>query len=268
MARPGGSRLDWTDAREAWVLTIDADVRPRPGLVRAMLAHARSTALDVLSVATQQEIDGAGEGLLHPSMLTTLVYRFGIPGGRYRRIADVQANGQCFLARRAVLEAVGGFAAVRESICEDITLARRLVERGHEVGFFEAGHLVSVRMYPDWQSTWRNWPRSLPMRDRYFGIQGGIGLVEVLFVQALPLPLLVLSRLVGVRSPGLERINLLLLATRLGILAGTSRAYTQRPATYWLSPLADLPVAIRLIASAIRRTHTWRGRVLVRGGDS
>ena len=263
-----GLQTGLDNARDTWIVTIDADVRPKPGLVRAMLAHARTTSLDVLSVATQQEIDGAGEGLLHPSMLTTLVYRFGIPGGRYRRISDVQANGQCFLARRTVLEAVGGFAAVRDSICEDITLARRLVEHGHEVGFFEAGRLVSVRMYPDWRSTWHNWPRSLPMRDRYFGIRGSLGLVEVLLVQALPLPLLVMSKLFGIRSAGLARVNLLLLAIRLGILAGTSRAYTHRPMTYWLSPLADLPVAIRLIASAFRRTHMWRGRVLVRGGDS
>ena len=254
-------------ARGTWILTIDADVRPRPGLVRALLAHARSTSLDVLSVATRQEIDGAGEGLLHPSMLTTLVYRFGIPGGRYRRIADVQANGQCFLARRAVLDVAGGFAAVRDSICEDITMARRLVEHGNEVGFFEAGSLVSVRMYPDWQSTWRNWPRSLPMRDRYFGVQGVLGLTEVLLVQATPIPLLAVLWLGGVRSTGLARINLLLLATRFGILAGTARAYSERPVTYWLSPLADLPVALRLIASAMQRQHTWRGRVLVRGGD-
>jgi dolichol-phosphate mannosyltransferase len=262
-----GLQAGLDNARAPWILTIDADVRPRPGLVRAVLVHAHETSLDVLSVATKQEIDGAGEGLLHPSMLTTLVYRFGIPGGRYRTIADVQANGQCFLARRAVLDTVGGFAAVRDSICEDITLARRLVERGHEVGFFEAGRLVSVRMYPDWRSTWRNWPRSLPMRDRYFGVRGALGLAEVLLVQALPIPLLVGSRLTGARSTGLAQVNLILLVARLGILAGTARAYAERPATYWLSPLVDLPIALRLIASAMQREHTWRGRVLVRRGD-
>jgi dolichol-phosphate mannosyltransferase len=262
-----GLQAGLDNARSNWVLTIDADVRPRPGLVRALLAHADTTGLDVLSVATRQEIEGAGEGLLHPSMLTTLVYRFGIPGGRYRRVADVQANGQCFLARRTVLEESGGFAAVRDSICEDITLARRLVEQGHEVGFYEAGRLVSVRMYPDWQSTWRNWPRSLPMRDRYFGVRGFVGLAEVLFVQASPLPILVAVSLGGARSTVLAKVNLLLLLTRVGILAGTARAYTDRPLTYWLSPLVDLPVALKLIRSAIQRKHTWRGRALVRGGN-
>jgi len=262
-----GLQAGLEQARSEWSLTIDADVRPAPALVRSLLAHAEESGLDILSVATRQEIHDAGEGLLHPAMLTTLVYRFGIPGGRYRRIEDVQANGQCFLARRSVLESTGGFASVRDSVCEDITLARQLVEDGYEVGFFEAGDLVSVRMYPDWRATWRNWPRSLPMRDRYFGLHGALGLAEVLLVQALPLPLLGLTRLSRTRTGWLVPLNVGLLLTRLGILAGTARAYDHPPATYWLSPLADLPVAIRLIASALQREHTWRGRVLVRGGD-
>ncbi len=262
-----GLQAGLDEARSEWILTIDADVRPEPALVRSLLAHADASGLDVLSVATRQEIHNAVEGLLHPAMLTTLVYRFGIPGGRYRRIEDVQANGQCFLARRAVLDGTGGFAAVRDSICEDITLARQLVEDGYEVGFFEAGDLVSVRMYPDWRATWRNWPRSLPMRDRYFGFHGVLGLAEVLLVQALPLPLLGLTKLTRTQTRWLVPLNVGLLLTRLGILAGTARAYNHQPLTYWLSPLVDLPVALRLIASALQREHTWRGRVLVRGGD-
>jgi len=50
---------------------------------------------------------------------------------------------------------------------------------------------------------------------------------------------------------------------RIGVLAGTRRAYRNPAWTYWLSLLADLPVAAALIASALRRRHTWRGRALV-----
>jgi dolichol-phosphate mannosyltransferase len=221
-------------------------------------------------VATRQEIVGAGQGLLHPSLLSTLVYRFGIPGGTARSVDAVQANGQCFLARTELLRRSGGFTAVQESLCEDVTLGRRLVAQGVPLGFFEAGELVTVRMYPDWHTLWRNWPRSLPMRDRYFGLPGALGLVEVLLVQSLPLPLLGLLAAVGDRAPRWAKAtNTVLAATRLGVLAGTARAYRRRPPTYWLSPLADLPAAITLIASALRRRHSWRGRALVRGlGDA
>jgi dolichol-phosphate mannosyltransferase len=56
---------------------------------------------------------------------------------------------------------------------------------------------------------------------------------------------------------------------RLGVLCGTARAYVDRPWSYWLSPLCDLPAALRIIQSALTRRHTWRGRSYVRskGGE-
>ena len=145
---------------------MDADVRPSAPLTLALLGQAKREGLAALSVATLQEIESVGEGLLHPSMLTTLVYRFGMPGSVIRRVSEVQANGQCFLFRREHLEACGGFEGTRHSLCEDITIARTLVASGYPIGFFEAGDLVFVKMYADWRDTWDNWTRSLPMHDQ------------------------------------------------------------------------------------------------------
>lgn len=257
--------LQQLDARSGWVLTIDADVRPAPPLIRSLLAHAAAESVPALSVATRQQIEGAGEALLHPSMLTTLVYRFGIPGQVARRVDQVQANGQCALYRRALLDRVGGFAAVKDSICEDVTIARMLVALGEPVGFYEAGDLVTTRMYEGARETWDNWPRSLPLRDRYAGAALWLGLLEVTVAQALPLPLLAVLRWRGPAPRVLIWAVSAALAMRVGVLAGTSRAYVTRPWSYWLSPLCDLPVAVLLWRGAFRRSHTWRGRTIVRG---
>ncbi len=184
--------LEHADPASDWILTLDADVRPGPALTRSLLAHARRSGDAVTSVATSQTISGAAEGVLHPAFLTTLVYRFGIPGHATADVSRVQANGPCSLYRRAALEECGGFAIGRSSRCEDVTVARALAAAGYPVGFYEADGLVSAEMYPSWRETWRNWPRSLPMRDRYMGIAGWIGLAEVVLAQALPLALLVL----------------------------------------------------------------------------
>ncbi len=258
--------LDSVSPNARWILTTDADVRPRPLLSRSLLAQAKRAELAALSVATQQEIEGIGEGLLHPCLLTTLVYRFGMPGKIMRRVSDVQANGQCFLFRRDALEACGGFEDARHSVCEDITVARALVTSGYRVGFYEAGDLVSVKMYENWRDTWSNWTRSLPMRDQFSGMYTLFGWLEVLLVQALPLPLLLFLVVTRMRSRWPEALNGILLAIRFGVLFGTAKAYQRRPWTYWLSPLCDLPVAVQLIRSALQRQHIWRGRVFIRGG--
>ena len=258
--------LDELDRSVTWVLTIDADVRPTEALTRSLLAYAEQSDLRALSVATRQELPTTGTAFVHPALLTTLVYRFGIPGQVTKSPSQVQANGQCFLIRRDLLATVGEFTAVRASICEDVTLARAIAAAGQNVGFFEAGDLVTTSMYPDGMTTLREWPRSLPMRDRYFGLAGVLGLAEVLFVQAAPLPLLLAFR--ALTAPRwMATLNLMLVATRVGVLAGTARAYRARPWTYWISPLFDLPAALLLLRSALRRRHVWRGRELVRGGN-
>lgn len=247
-----------------WLLTIDADVHPGTLLTRALLGRAKRSELAALSIATLQEIESLGEGLVHPALLTTLVYRFGIPGQVFQRVSEVQANGQCFLFRRDALEACGGFAQARASTCEDITMARMLVARGYAVGFYEAGDLVSVKMYDGWRDAWRNWTRSLPMRDQFSGRGTLSGWLEVAFVQALPLPLFLLLVMVRARRGWFLTLNGILAMMRTGVLFGTARAYRQRPRSYWLSPLCDIPVAIQLGRSALQRRHVWRGRVLVR----
>ncbi len=252
-----------------WALTIDADTVPAPELARALLAHAVESDEAAFSVATRQEIDGVGEGLLHPTLLTTLVYRFGPPGQVATRVSQAQANGQCCLFRREALEAVGGFASVRGSICEDVTIVRLLISKGAAVGFYEAGDLIRVRMYEGWRETWRNWTRSLPMRDRFFGAAGVVGLLEVTFAQALaPLTLAALLatwRPVTPLRGALIGVTVALTALRIGTLVGVGRAYVRRPWSFWLSPLCDLPVALQLWVSALRRRHVWRGRALLRG---
>jgi dolichol-phosphate mannosyltransferase len=122
--------LENTDPRSNWVLCIDADVRCSPLLVSSLLAHAERTGISTFSVATRQQLSSLAEALLHPSLLTTLVYRFGIPGKATRNRHQVLANGQCFISPRETLLKTDALRAAQLSLCEDVTIARRLAECG------------------------------------------------------------------------------------------------------------------------------------------
>ena len=255
--------LQRTSPASQWILTLDADVEAERLLVRSLIAHANRTGISAFSLATRQVVADWLDAIIHPAMLTTLVYRFGAPGGATANRHRVQANGQCFIAHRTALVQSQAFQAARASLCEDITIARRLAECGKSVGFYESDNLVTVRMYKNWRETWNNWPRSLPMRDQYFGWHEGFGLLKVLLLQALPLPIVVVSFWLA-WPRWLWITATVLLAIRVGILFGVARAYHARPATYWLSPLADIPVVLRIIHFALRRRHSWRGRTYLR----
>jgi dolichol-phosphate mannosyltransferase len=246
-----------------WILTVDADVWVSPKLVRSLLAHAEKTGVTTFSVATRQHLSGKLEALLHPAMLTTLIYRFGSPGRARRDIHKVQANGQCFLSQRNLLLRSDAFRAAQSSLCEDITIVRRLAECSQAIGFYESDGLVDVTMYNHWRETWNNWPRSLPMRDQYFGWREVVGLIGILLVQALPLPVFLLGIILPVPL-WLLILSAFLFMMRVGVLFGLARAYPTKPWPYWLSPLADLPVILRLIQFALRKRHHWRGRTYMR----
>ena len=55
-------------------------------------------------------------------------------------------------------------------------------------------------------------------------------------------------------------LDLALLAVRAALLGGLARAYTNRGAAFWLSPLADPAVAVRYTLSVFRPERRWRGR--------
>lgn len=247
------------EAQGECVLCLDADVRAAPELARALVAELRGSAAAALSLATCQRLADALDAVVHPSMLATLVYRFGIPGHVAQAPAAVQANGQCFIARRQALRECDAVGAAAASLCEDITIARRLAAAGHAVGFYEGEDLAAAAMHASGRQTWRNWPRSLSLRDQYFGWHGALGLAEVVLVQALPLPAVAAALLTGAPA-AVTGVFAALVGVRIGVMAGTARAYVRRPWTYWCSPLADVAVAAALVRSALRRRHVWRGR--------
>lgn len=257
-----------SDPDATWILTLDADVEPFPCLIDSLLAHAQHAYLDAFSAAPSLALSGPLETLLHPALLATLVYRRGLPGSVARTALEVQANGQCFVARRSMLVAAGAFAAAKDSRSDDLTIARRLVENGAQVGFFEGGRLARVRMYASLADCSRNWPRSLPLRDaRTTRVALSLAFAELALAQALPL-VVALATLAfrGRTDTFFFRTNLTLALARLGILAGMRRAY-ERPAwTYWLSPLADVPALALIVAASLNRAPRWRGRTLVPEG--
>lgn len=240
-------------ASSDWVVTLDADARPHPRLPTALVARAAGEHLDLVTVGGRFESPTAGSRWLHPAMLTTLVYRFGPPGAAAPSADRTMANGQCMALPRADFLRRGGLGPVRGAVVEDVALARRLAVDGHRVAFLEASNLLTVRMFESFRDTWRGWGRSLALPgveplDRQL-----VDLAIVVLAQALPLPRLALRR--G------DLLDVVLVASRLGTLVGTRRAYTRPDVAYWLSPLAD-PLAAASIALGLARRgrQTWRGR--------
>lgn len=237
------------------VVCLDADTRPRPGLLGALAAELETA--DWVSAGARFDCEGPGERWLHPSFLATLVYRYGpaaAPGGR------VLANGQCTATRRERFLAAGGYGPAVGHMTDDAALARALARRGWRVRFADASELLEVDMHDDLAGVWREWGRSIALADVEPPAWRAADAATVWLTMGLP----VLRLLAGRPRP----TDLGLLALRWALLAGLRGAYARRGAPFWLSPLADPLTAARLTWSSLRPPRRWRGREYGRPGTA
>lgn len=258
-------------AQGDWVLGMDADTAPRPGLVAAVVAAARKAGHEVVSFAPRFAGMSALEQWLQPSMLLTLVYRFGAAGASHPGAANVLANGQCFLARRDVLLEHGGYELARASWADDVMLARALARRGVSVGFLDGSRLYDVRAYTGAAQMWREWGRSFDLGDATPPARHWTDIVFLALVQVVPWLVLGLAAMGVVPTPGIGARWLLgtsaaLAAIRVLMLVPLAASYERRTLGYWLSPLSDPLAWLRLLLSTIRRPTQWRGRAFVARG--
>jgi dolichol-phosphate mannosyltransferase len=255
--------------KSEWILGIDADTQPQPGLVPALITAAAAEGFDLVSLSPRFILKTVGELWLQPALLMTLIYRFGPTGAQGSGAERVMANGQCFLCRRSLLETLGGYTVARQSFCDDVTLARHAAEQGARVGFWDGAALLKVRMYEGLAETWWEWGRSLDLKDASSQGQVVGDLWFLTSTQALPwvaIPLLTLGLFEGATLPIQLALgmNLSLLAVRFAlqwaILPSYDLSQAQGSWAFWLSPLADPLAVIRIWLSSLRTPTQWRGR--------
>lgn len=225
----------------------DADVMWAPGALRAAVAELRRSGADLLSVWPRQANGTLGERLLTPLVDDVLLSLLPAPLLRLPHASASAANGQVMIFRRAAYDRLGGHAAVRSDVLEDVRFARAVKAGGGRVSLALGGALVGVRMY-----------RSYPASVRGFGknalpLHGGS--------RAALLASLVLHAAVYTLPALRGRAGLVALAAVEGLLVRHLTGRT-RPADLLevaftpLLPLLSLPVYAR----ALRRDVQWKGR--------
>jgi dolichol-phosphate mannosyltransferase len=251
-----------------WFLGMDADIQPEPGLVASLVKTAIAQGYDLVSLSPRFILKYPGECWLQPALLMTLLYRFNPTGVNAEQPERVMANGQCFLCRRSVLAAVEGYSSAKSSFCDDVTLARNIAAAGFKVGFLDGAKVYKVRMYEGALETWKEWGRSLDLKDASSMAQTWGDLWLLSSVQGLPL-LILLSYLFIPQPFQLPQIlllglNIFLVVIRFALLLAIAPSYDCQNAKggwlFWLSPLADPLAVLRIVLSAFRKPREWRGR--------
>lgn len=144
-----------------WLCYLDADMRAAPALLASAIGAAKSGTLDLLTLAPRQRLESFAERLILPCGLYALGFSQDLVKIQAPDSGEAVATGQFMLLRRDPYERVGGFAEVRERICEDVELARLLKRRGYRVLMQDGTHLLETRMYTGWGTLWPGFAKNL-----------------------------------------------------------------------------------------------------------
>ncbi len=148
----GGARLTRAFAERAagsWLLFLDADTSPGPGLATALLAEARRKRLDALSALPFNELGTLSERVILPVFFQFIFAAFPLRRMRNPLMPPdaALANGQCVFVRAVVYHAVDGHAAVKDKVLEDVEFAQLLRRSGYRIGLAQGRAHIAVRMY-------------------------------------------------------------------------------------------------------------------------
>jgi glycosyltransferase involved in cell wall biosynthesis len=251
----GAARAD-----ETFFWFVDADLRAGPDCLARMLAAAQRTGADLVSVLPRVETRSFWEHVAQ-ALVAQIIYAW-LPA---RDVNDpgrkaAAATGPCLLFRRSAYEHIGGHAAVRGEVVEDLRLAERAKASGRRLLYGRGIGLATLRMYDSLGAIVRGWSKNFHValgRAPYlaplvaaalFAIYGGPPVVTVLAAAC-----------------GRSRAALVAgLATAVALLARVDlhRRYRLTLRHLWAMPLGAAVVAFILLRSALRRPVDWKGRAV------
>lgn len=144
-----------------WLCFIDADVWAKPSLARSAVTSALHDETDLLSLTPKLELRSMAERLVIPCGFYVLAFTRDLARTQQPDSGEAVATGQFMLIRRSAYEAVGGHAAVRTAISEDVELARLMKRRGYRVLLLDGARFLNARMYDSWGELWAGFAKNL-----------------------------------------------------------------------------------------------------------
>ncbi len=255
-----------------WLLFTDADTAFEPRLARASIALAHAEDLALLSLLSTLTYDHSFEQIAQLAASIHLSILYPIHRVDRSRRPRPFANGQFLLFKRAWYERIGGHAALKDHLLEDIAAARMVDAQGGDTVVAFADGMLSCSMYESLAAFESGWKRIFieacnrkPGRLRKWGWRTLAGGVLVPVVQVATLAGAAVAAMLGdpTLAAGMVLAVAVGVALQVTVLLRVARRTRAPFRTVLLYPLGSLVVG-RVMLSAARDLQ--RGEPIVWGG--
>ena len=255
-------------ARGELILFTDADTRHTPDMLRASVSALIAEHADLLTAFPHEQVVTWGERLLVPIIGWGIFTFVPIRLVQKMRLSALSVTlGQFMLFRRTAYDAVGGYAAVKSEVIDDICLGRLIISTGHAWRLLNGTRHVSCRMYRGFWEAVNGFSKSMFAVFDYRILPYILGwlIVGLAFIE--PAVALVSRWLrYPLTSLPLESAALSVIISIVLFMVAYRRF--QFPAWlvfyYPLSLALFIAVVLRSLFQTARGTATWKDRVLDR----
>ena len=144
------------------LLFTDADTHHHPATLREAVATMQAKRVDMLTVLPRFIVRTWAECLSVP-LIASMIF-FVLPVGLAHRLqlpSMASVLGAFMLFRRTALEGIGGYAAIRSQVQDDLILGRRLMASGRRWRIVDATHRVECRMYRNFRQVFEGFSKNM-----------------------------------------------------------------------------------------------------------
>jgi hopene-associated glycosyltransferase HpnB len=144
----------------------DADIVHDPRHLSTLVARLSEPRVDMVSEMVRLNCTSLAERALVPAFVYffQMLYPFARVNRPRSRVAA--AAGGTIMIRREALERIGGIAAIKNTLIDDVALAR-VVKAGGPIYLGHSGLAASIRAYPQFADIWRMISRTAFTELRY-----------------------------------------------------------------------------------------------------
>jgi cellulose synthase/poly-beta-1,6-N-acetylglucosamine synthase-like glycosyltransferase len=251
LGKPHAVAIAAEAAQADWILFTDGDVLFAPEALTMALRYALSEHADHLVLMPHWIISSFGEAAMHGAIHALTTWTF-----RPWRVADPNARdfigvGAFNLVRRSTYQAIGGFAALRMEVIEDLRFGWMVKRAGYRQRFALGSGLASVRWSHGAWGVVRNLEKNLFALHRYR--------VGPTLLTCLGLAVQIVFPIVALWIGGWSRTAAIVLYACVTGIYIASRNFTRVSVAYVLV----YPLAVSLFLFAMLRSMTL---ALLRGG--
>jgi chlorobactene glucosyltransferase len=256
-------------ARGEWILATDADMIFDRTALRSAMDHVLKAKGDAMTLIPHFDAHSFWERVMIPTWCWVFLM-FAI----FFRISNPKSQGAAgiggfFLMRREVLDRIGGYAALKDEVIEDVRLAEMIKRSGARLFTEHAPALLRTRMYSNFREMWecstKNW-----FAGMWFSLPFALSCVLSMYGMAVVPPVIALSSVIAIAAGGSSNLWLLFTPAltswllQVLVLAIVSKRNDVSPVYALTAPLGLGSLYAMLFDSSVRITTgrgvTWKGR--------